>query len=240
MRSKVLDPTPWKMWNRIWNMRSNRIVFAALIGGFFLLAIGIPYAITNRISQSVGWTAFDPKLSIDDSITYIPWMNLAYFSFYAYYILIPFFARNEVQQKCAILFSQRLFTATLPVFFIFLILPVEVDLRSEVKGDDVLTTLLTLVHGIDQPYNAWPSLHVAHSLAVVLCVPMVFNINKFAHAMLWFAWVLLVSSTMTTQQHYLFDVITGIMYALIVYRSWLRPVLAECIAGAYDDCFQST
>ena len=167
-------------------------------------------------------------------------MNLAYFSFYAYYILIPIFARNEVQQRCAILFSQRLFTATLPVFLIFLFLPVEVDLRSDVKGDDVLTTLLTFVHGIDQPYNAWPSLHVAHSLAVVLCVPMVFNINKFAHAMLWFAWMLLVFSTMTTQQHYLFDVITGIMYALIVYRSWLRPVLAECIAGAYDDCFQST
>ncbi|MGA0380507.1 MAG: phosphatase PAP2 family protein, partial [Candidatus Poseidoniaceae archaeon] len=139
---------------------------------------------------------------------------------------------------CAILFSQRLFIATLPVFFIFLFLPVEVDLRSDVKGDDVFTTLLTFVHGVDQPYNAWPSLHVAHSLAVVLCVPLVFKINKFALAMLWIAWMLLVLSTMTTQQHYLFDVITGIMYSLIVYRSWLRPVLAECIAGAYDDSFQ--
>ena len=167
-------------------------------------------------------------------------MNVAYFSFYAYYILIPFFARNEVQQRCAILFSQRLLTATLPVFFMFLVLPVEVDLRSDVKGDDVLTSLLMLVHGVDQPYNAWPSLHIAHSLAVVLCVPIIFKIGKFAHVMLWVAWTLLALSTMTTQQHYLFDVITGIIYALFVYRLWLRPVLSDCIAGTYDNAFQKT
>ena len=165
-------------------------------------------------------------------------MNIAYFSFYIYYVLIPLLARTEVQRKCAIIFSQRLFVVTLPVFLMFLLLPVEVDLRSEVEGEDIFTTLLSLIHGVDQPYNAWPSLHVGHSLCIVLSVPLVYNINKFAHAALWIAWLLLSISTMTTQQHYLFDVITGILFALLAHYKFMRPVVTKCIQGEYDDAFQ--
>ena len=55
------------------------ILFPSFIGGFFLLAIGIPYGITNRVAEFIGWTAFDPELSLDSSISYIPIMNVAYF-----------------------------------------------------------------------------------------------------------------------------------------------------------------
>lgn len=235
--NKLLKPHPWKLWTYAWNNREGGLLLPSFIGGFFLLAIGIPYGMTNRISSLIGWTAFDPELPLDASIPYIPILNIAYFSFYIYYILIPLFARTELQRKCAIIFSQRLFVVTLPVFLIFLILPVEVDLRSEVSGDDFLTTLLTLIHGVDQPYNAWPSLHVGHSLCVVLSLPLIYNINKFAHATLWAAWLLLSISTMSTQQHYLFDVITGILFALVVHYKFIRPVVNKCIEGDYDDAF---
>ena len=162
------------MWRFVWIHREQGILLPSFIGGLFLLAIGIPYGITNRVSEFIGWTAFDPELPLDSSIPYIPVMNIAYFSFYIYYVLIPLLARTEVQRKCAIIFSQRLFVVTLPVFLMFLLLPVEVDLRSEVEGEDIFTTLLSLIHGVDQPYNAWPSLHVGHSLCVVLSVPLVY------------------------------------------------------------------
>ncbi len=226
------------MWTFAWNNREKGILLPLFVGGFFLLAIGIPYGITNRISEFIGWTAFDPKLPLDSFIPYVPMMNIAYFSFYIYYVLIPLFARTDLHHKCAIIFSQRLFVVTLPVFLMFLFLPVEVDLRSEVEGEDILTRLLSLIHGVDQPYNAWPSLHVGHSLCVVLSVPLVYNINKFAHAALWIAWLLLSISTMTTQQHYLFDVITGILFALIVHYKFIRPVVTKCIEGEYDNAFQ--
>ena len=226
------------MWRFVWIHREQGILLPSFIGGLFLLAIGIPYGITNRVSEFIGWTAFDPELPLDSSIPYIPVMNIAYFSFYIYYVLIPLLARTEVQRKCAIIFSQRLFVVTLPVFLMFLFLPVEVDLRSEVEGEDIFTTLLSLIHGVDQPYNAWPSLHVGHSLCVVLSVPLVYNINKFAHAALWIAWLLLSISTMTTQQHYLFDVITGILFALLAHYKFIRPVVTKCIQGEYDDAFQ--
>ena len=92
MRNRLLDPHPWKMWGFAWNHREKGILFPSFIGGFFLLAIGIPYGITNRVAEFIGWTAFNPELSLDSSISYKPIMNIAYFSFYIYYILIPLFA----------------------------------------------------------------------------------------------------------------------------------------------------
>ena len=165
MKSSLFSPRPWIMWKYAWRKRSNRLIFSSFFGVFFLVSIGIPYGITNRISEFFDWTLFDPSLTIDDSITYIPLLNLAYFSFYAYYVLIPFFALTEGQRKATIIFSQRMFVATIPVFLIFLFAPVEVSIRTEVAGNDVLTSMLSLIHFVDQPYNAWPSLHVGHSLA---------------------------------------------------------------------------
>ena len=238
MKSSLSSPHPWSIWKYAWKNRNNRLVFASFFGGFFLVSIGIPYGITNRISEFFDWTLFDPSFAIDDSIAYIPFLNLAYFSFYAYYVLIPFFASTEGQRKAAIIFSQRMFVATIPVFFIFLLAPVEVSIRTEVEGDDVLTSMLSLIHIVDQPYNAWPSLHVGHSLCVVLCVPLIYNVHRVAYVSLWFAWILLTLSTMTTQQHYLFDVLTGILFALIAHYRFIKPSVEQCNANEFDEAFE--
>lgn len=238
MKSSLFSPRPWSIWKYAWKNRNNRLVFTSFFGVFFLVSIGIPYGITNRISEFFDWALFDPSLVIDDSITYIPLLNLAYLSFYAYYVLIPFFASKEGQRKAAIIFSQRMFVATIPVFFIFLLAPVEVSIRAEVAGNDALTSMLSLIHIVDQPYNAWPSLHVGHSLCVVLCVPLIYNIHRVAYVSLWCAWILLTLSTMTTQQHYLFDVLTGILFALIAHYRFIKPAVEQCNANEFDDAFE--
>ena len=38
--------------------------------------------------------------------------------------------------------------------------------------------------------------------------------------------------------HYLFDVITGILFALLAHYKFIRPVVTKCIQGEYDDAFQ--
>ena len=201
--------------------------------------MAMPYGLVNRISSGIGWTAFDPSLSIDEAIPYLPILNVAYFSLYIYYVLIPFFASNEMQQKCSIVFSQRLFVITIPVFVIFLLLPVEVDLRGEVVGEDVLTSALTLIHNFDKAFNAWPSLHVVHSLCVVLSIPLIFNTNRVTLTALWIGWILLTISTMTTQQHYLFDVITGILFALFAHYRFIKPAIMNCLENQYDEAFEA-
>ena len=99
MMSNLFNPRPWRLWNYAWKNRDNRLVFTSFFGIFFLASFGIPYGLTNRISEFLDWTLFDPSLAVDDSIPYIPLLNLAYFSFYAYYVMIPFFASTEGQKK---------------------------------------------------------------------------------------------------------------------------------------------
>ena len=238
MKRSLFSLRPWSMWKYAWTNRNNRHVFTSYFAILSLASFGIPYGITNRISEFLDWTLFDPSLAIDDSIPYIPLLNLAYFSFYAYYVLIPFFASTEGQRKAAIVFSQRMFVATIPVFFIFLFAPVEVSIRTEVEGTDILTSMLSLIHIVDQPYNAWPSLHVGHSLCVVLCVPLIYNVHRVAYVSLWVAWLLLALSTMTTQQHYLFDVLTGILFALIAHYRFIKPAVEQCNANEFDEAFE--
>ena len=43
---------------------------------------------------------------------------------------------------------------------------------------------------------------------------------------------------MTTQQHYLFDVITGILFAIIVHYRFIKPVILQCNANEFDDAFE--
>ncbi|MBF14093.1 MAG: hypothetical protein CMA97_01070 [Euryarchaeota archaeon] len=236
---RLFESSPWNQWKHLWRIRQNRIMFTISIGLIFFVLVGIPYHIANQINSYREWIAFDPMLNIDAITPYIPILNLGYFSFYLYYVLIPFFAREEIQRKLAIVFTQRLVVATLPVFVLFILFPVQVDMRDSIQGDDLLTTLLSLIHSIDEPYNAWPSLHIVHSLCVVLAVPLVFKISKLNHTLLWIAWLILGYSTMTTQQHYLFDIITGIIYALIIHFSLIKPVIKRTIQGEFDERFQS-
>lgn len=236
---RLFESSPWNQWKYLWKIRKNRIIFSISIGFIFFVLIGIPYYIANQISSYRGWVAFDPMWNIDTVTPYIPILNLGYFSFYLYYVLVPFFSREEIQKKLAIVFTQRIVIATLPAFALFILLPVQVDMRDSIQGDDLLTTLLTLIHSVDEPYNAWPSLHVVHSLCVVLAVPLIFKISKLNHTLLWIAWLILCYSTMTTQQHYLFDIMTGIIYALIIHFSMIKPVIKRTIQGEFDERFQS-
>ena len=185
---RLFESSPWNQWKHLWRIRQNRMMFTLSTAIIILVIFGIPYHIVNQISSHRGWVAFDPMSNIDEVTPYIPIFNLGYFSFYLYYVLIPFFSRDDVQKKLAIVFTQRLIVATLPALVLFILFPVQVDMRDSIQGDDILTTLLTLIHSVDEPYNAWPSLHIVHSLCVVLSVPLVFKISKLDHALLWIAW----------------------------------------------------
>ena len=131
MKSSLFSPRPWIMWKYAWRKRSNRLIFSSFFGVFFLVSIGIPYGITNRISEFFDWTLFDPSLTIDDSI---PTSHCSIWrtSPSMHIMSDPFLHQLKAKER-QIIFSQRMFVATIPVFFIFLFAPVEVSIRTEVE-----------------------------------------------------------------------------------------------------------
>ena len=115
-------------------------------------------------------------------------------------------------------------------FIIFLLFPVEIELRSQAYGAEGLFGLMmSALHEADAPYNAWPSIHVLLSILVVFFVRFVEVENGTWTApkavVIWVSCALLVASTALIKQHYVFDGISGIVLAFGLWYGWIRPAL---------------
>ena len=142
--------------------------------------------------------------------------------------------KNDKTQREVIIFHQILLILTIMIFGIFLILPAEVDLRGSVLDTDlgIWHTWFELLYGVDNPWNAWPSLHVVQSMLIVLIIHRWFSNDGRKAIMLlgalWFAWALLVISITTTKQHYVWDAISALIVGFLAWRYWIAPALDKC------------
>ena len=115
-------------------------------------------------------------------------------------------------------------------FALFLIFPVEIELRSQAYGaEGFFGLLMSALHEADAPYNAWPSIHVLLSILVVFFVRFVGQENGTWSIPLaivaWTSCALLVASTALIKQHYVFDGISGTALAFGLWYGWIRPAL---------------
>ena len=228
---------PWKLWSSHWHNRHTfkglRLPLALLAMVF--LGLGLGYLAINYFSEWRGWTAFDPETRFDSMIPVIPWMILPYYALYFYYPMAGLLGmKNDKTQREVIIFHQILLILTIMIFGIFLILPAEVDLRGSVLDTDlgIWHTWFELLYGVDNPWNAWPSLHIVQSMLIVLIIHRWFSNDGRKATMLlgalWFAWALLVISITTTKQHYVWDAISALIVGFLAWRYWIAPALDKC------------
>ena len=131
---------------------------------------------------------------------------------------------------------QMLSVATLFCTIIFLILPAEIDMRDQIpidvlEGDSLYSNLFNLMHSMDEPWNAWPSLHIAHSYFLTRAISRWMRIrysesqlSKIFIAIIWIEFFLLSISIMTTKQHYVWDLFTGIIVGVIGWKIAVRAL----------------
>jgi membrane-associated phospholipid phosphatase len=129
-----------------------------------------------------------------------------------------------------LLFFQRLIVSAWIAFAMFLIFPVEIELRSQAYGaEGVFGWMMTMLHEADTPYNAWPSIHVLLSILVVFFVRFVEMENGTwttpKAVVIWISCALLIASTALIKQHYVFDGVSGTVLALGLWYGWIRPGL---------------
>ena len=91
--------------------------------------------------------------------------------------------------------------------------------------------MFTFIHVSDNPWNAWPSLHIVHSslLARLIThwVQRDYHESRFSKpflVLLWIEWALLCVSIMATKQHYLFDLVTGLVVAFVFWRMFTKVI----------------
>jgi membrane-associated phospholipid phosphatase len=185
---------------------------------------------------------YSPVIALDRVIPLLPSWSIVYGALYVFLILLPIFVVRLDDLIRRTVAAYLLIWITAYIFF-FLIYPTAAPRPERVVGEGFAVWGLSTLYSSDPPYNCFPSLHVAHSFVSALAA---FRVHR---KLGWFAVIcaaLVALSTLFTKQHYVLDVIAGVLLALVAYAIYLRaypraripeldrhaaPALAVCIAG---------
>jgi membrane-associated phospholipid phosphatase len=130
---------------------------------------------------------------------------------------------------------KAFFLLQIITFLIFLFFPVEYPRHLfPLPTDMAMGTkfVFETIRKADQPINCCPSLHVANSF---LCSLFVWRAER-KKGMACLAWSVIISfSTMSTKQHYFYDVATGTTFALIAYWVFFKTDLFSDILKAHEE-----
>lgn len=199
----------------------------------YLFTAAIPYVVTNQIAAWRGVSLFSPEHYIDGMIPYMPWTIIFYFSFYLYFPVVAWFGSGDETRRIeGFVFHVYLTLATWLACLVFIAVPVKVSLRDHVTLDGgIFDPFLESLYNADPPFNSWPSLHVFQSLLIALVIRRwMIQDGKWTNAhsiILSIGWGLLALSTMGIKQHYIFDAITGCVFALLVWFYLCQPKLNQ-------------
>jgi len=231
----------WRLWTYLYRWRAwwwcwLYVPFTTLV----LMILLSPYLMTNRMAARAGVTVWDPKVLfvlsdggyLDRAMPFVGWTIVIYTTIYLYYFMpVVLSRRNRRETLEMFIVFQSMCVTSWVAYGIFLICPAHVDLRDQViSGGGLDSWTEGWYHtfwDLDRPYNAWPSLHVAQTFLVVVAVEHWWRVRG-KHVMmtvLWIAWAALVVSTMTTKQHFVWDVGTGLLLGLIGWYFLQRPGL---------------
>ena len=182
-----------------------------------------------------------PALAVDRLLPLAPTWALVYGALYAFLIVLPVLV---VQQEELI---RRTVWAYLTVWIVayicFLLYPTVAPRPDKVLGEGFGVWGLRFLYDADPPYNCFPSLHVAHSFVSALAC---FRVHRRLGFIAACCALLVALSTLFTKQHYVVDLVAGILLALAAYAVFLRgycrekvpelerrvaPALALCVGG---------
>lgn len=205
-----------------------------------LLVSMVPFYLVIASRARVG-TVHAPEVALDRLLPVAPVWALIYGALYAFLIVLPVFV---VQQQELI---RRTVWAYLMVwtvaYIVFLLYPTVASRPDTVAGEGFAAWGLRFLYDADPPYNCFPSLHVAHSFVSAFAC---FRVHRTLGAVAITFASLVALSTLFTKQHYVVDLIAGILLALAAYAVFLRgyarvnvpeldrsiaPVLALLVGG---------
>lgn len=162
-------------------------------------------------------TLHAPMLPWDRAVPLQPVWALIYGALYMFMIALPVIVVREEEH------IRRTFWAYLAVwitaYVCFFVYPTVAPRPPSVVGDGFAVWGLRFLYDADPPYNCFPSLHVAHSFVSALTC---YRLQRRLGLAALLCASLVAVSTLFTKQHYIADVIAGILLAFAAYVIILR------------------
>ena len=164
-----------------------------------------------------GRTLHVPAIALDSAIPLVPAWSLIYGALYAFLIALPVFV---VREETHLRRTVRAYLAVwITAYALFLAYPTVAPRPATVPGTGFGAWGLRLLYGMDPPYNCFPSLHVAHSFVSALACVGVHRGVGFAALV---AASMVALSTLFTKQHYVLDVVAGVVMAFAAHAVFIR------------------
>lgn len=176
-----------------------------------LLGWLVIYFFINRI-QVDPQNRLDLATTLDTKIPFVPQLALIYFSTYLF-VIQPFILLSEARQFYWMLASFG--SITVIASLIHAIVPSKVERNEILETDGLAGKMIGLFQKICKPYGNFPSMHVALSVPVVGANFMVAGPVAGSVATAWA--ILIALSTLYTKQHYILDVLAGLVGGLLIY-----------------------
>lgn len=158
---------------------------------------------------------YDLTSNIDNQIPFMKEWVVIYLICYFFWIFNYILIIHEGKEKWfRFVFADLL--SRLLCGTIFIIFPTT-NIRPVVHGNDICSLLMRVVYHLDAPYNLFPSIHCLVSWYCFVGirnskkVPLWYKEFSFLFAILVFL------STQFTKQHYLIDIVAGILIAELCY-----------------------
>ena len=153
-------------------------------------------------------------------IPLVPFMIIPYMSIDLFFFAAPFLCTSR-RELWAL--GWRLTAAILIAAFFFITFPLHVAFPRE-PVDSIFAPVFEFLWSFDQPYNAFPSLHIA--LAFIL--RWTYHRHVASNwRWLFHTWFVLVSvSTLLTHQHQVIDTVGGLILAIVVCFAIRRDIVA--------------
>jgi len=172
-----------------------------------------------------GQPTYVPDVALDRALSLQPAWMLVYGSLYVFAFLLPLLV---VRQPELVRRALQAYLMVMIVSYVgFVLYPTAAPRPDQVLGDGFAAWSLRLAYSLDPPHGCYPSLHVAYSFVSALTCYRVHR-GVGAAAGLWAA--LIGVSTLYTKQHYVADVIAGILAAYAAYVLFLRRYPREAVA----------
>lgn len=165
-----------------------------------------------------------PALALDRALPLQPAWSIVYGALYLFLIVLPVFVVREPEHiRRTVLTYLSVWTVA---YICFLIYPTVAPRPETITGDGFGAWGLRILYDADPPYNCFPSLHVAHSFVSALTCHVVHRrVGVFAIACA----SLVAISTLFTKQHYVLDVVAGVLLAGVAYAIFLRGYRRDAI-----------
>lgn len=152
------------------------------------------------------------ETAVDDWIPLIPAFVFPYISLYAL-LALSLWRFGKADMGMFKLAALAVFLDLALSYLIYVFFQTEIE-RPVIAGSDVPSDVLRWVYSIDEPFNAFPSVHTSLS---VLCALLWRKAGSNIRPIIALWAVLIIASTVLVKQHYIADVFGGVAVAVLSY-----------------------